>query len=340
MTSLSVPTPFLWRRFHSLTGIWITLFLIEHLLVNSQAGLFFGEGGLGFIHSVNGIKNLPYLSLIELTLLGIPFLSHMILGIQILFTSKINSYGDTGKDPYLPEYGRNRAYTWQRWTSWFLLFAILFHVIQMRFWEAPVAADTLTDQGVQTHYLIPVKKDLGLPTVAARLGVTLLDAEAIKAKKERFKQGTPVADPQGFSFQHIYTALQGIFSPSVPPVKQELSLAVQKTQIEEKWLLSLSSVHLGKDEVLAISPSFGTAELLLVRETFKNPLMIAFYSLFVLTAVFHAFNGLWTFLITWGVTLSEKSQRASLKLAQGLMVLVAFLGLIAVWGTYLVNLRY
>lgn len=35
-----LPSAFIWRRAHSLTGLWLVLFLIEHLLTNSQAALF------------------------------------------------------------------------------------------------------------------------------------------------------------------------------------------------------------------------------------------------------------------------------------------------------------
>jgi len=80
--------------------------------------------------------------------------------------------------------------------------------------------------------------------------------------------------------------------------------------------------------------------LLVVRETFKWPLMMVLYTIFVLSACFHAFNGLWTSLITWGVSLTERSQKMMRGLANTLMIVVAFLGLAAIWGTYWVNLRF
>jgi succinate dehydrogenase / fumarate reductase cytochrome b subunit len=48
---------------------------------------------------------------------------------------------------------------------------------------------------------------------------------------------------------------------------------------------------------------------------------------------------LWTFLITWGITLSPLSQNGAKKIALFLMGGVAFLGLIAIWGTYWINLK-
>ncbi len=45
-------------------------------------------------------------------------------------------------------------------------------------------------------------------------------------------------------------------------------------------------------------PNFATASLLVVRDTFKNPWMVIIYSIFVITACYHAFYGLWTASIT------------------------------------------
>ena len=57
------------------------------------------------------------------------------------------------------------------------------------------------------------------------------------------------------------------------------------------------------------------------------------------SAAFHAFNGLWVFLLHWGVVLSAKSQRWMAHVCMALFGLFAFLGLAAVWGTYWFNLR-
>ena len=90
---------------------------------------------------------------------------------------------------------------------------------------------------------------------------------------------------------------------------------------------------------MTVANSFGLAELLIVRETFKMPIMLALYTIFVLSACFHAFNGLWTFMISWGVTLTALSQVIMRRIAYALMAIVAFLGLAAIWGTYWINLK-
>src|ERR1700733_1131343 len=135
-----IPWAFVIRRLHSLTGLWLAAYLILHLFTNSQAAFLIGDDGSGFIHSVNSIHELPYLPIIEMTLLGVPILIHALWGIQYALSAKYNSFGNTGKTPYLPEYPRNRAFTWQRITSWLLVFGILAHIVHMRFIEYPVSA--------------------------------------------------------------------------------------------------------------------------------------------------------------------------------------------------------
>ena len=252
---------FFWRRFHSLMGLWLVIYLFEHLLINSLATFSLGEDGSGFIRMVNSLESLPYLRVVEVLLIGVPLLVHGVWGVRRALSARTNSVGFAGNEPALP-YGRNRAFTWQRLTSWILLFGILGHVAQMRFWDQP--------KELGPHaFAIEVSGDPGLPALAERLHVQLM--------------------PQG-----------------------------------DCWL--------------AVAPDAGTGMLLMVRDVFKSPWMMGLYAIFVLSAAFHAFNGLWTFLITWGVLLSVRSQRACLPLAWCGVALLAFWGLAAI-GCYWVNLR-
>jgi succinate dehydrogenase / fumarate reductase cytochrome b subunit len=41
-----------------------------------------------------------------------------------------------------------------------------------------------------------------------------------------------------------------------------------------------------------------------------QPLIMAFYVLGIFSAAFHLANGLWTFAIVWGITVSTRSQQA------------------------------
>lgn len=308
------PRSFLWRRLHSITGFFLVLYLIEHLFVNSQAALLFGSDGIGFVEAVNSIHKLPFLPLIEIGLLGVPILLHGGLGVAYLMQSKINTFNDDGTKPYLPEYSRNQAYTWQRITSWILLFAIVAHVIHMRFMEYPAYARN----GTEIEYMVRVRADDGLYTLAERLGFQIYTKEDIESLKSQYNN-TPI--DQNFSSN------------------KEKLVQNQHLEQQKEWILALEKRPLSQGEVIAGSTHFGMAELLMVRETFKMPLMIALYTIFVLTACYHAFNGLWTFLITWGVTLTVRTQRLSLYFSVFMMCLIAFLGLTAIWGSYWINLK-
>ena len=120
--------------------------------------------------------------------------------------------------------------------------------------------------------------------------------------------------------------------------REELLLQQNKKQ-QRNFQKSLETHSLGPGQVIAVTSEFGVAELLMVRETFKMPIMIALYTIFVLSACYHGFNGLWTFLITWGVSLTQRSQKIMRSFSTILMVLVAFFGLAAIWGTYWINLK-
>ncbi len=287
MSTMAIPRAFVWRRLHSLMGLWLVLFLCEHLLTNSQAALWLGDNGKGFVSLVNGLHNLPYLEVIELTLLGVPILIHMILGVKYLMTSKMNSGRSDGTTPSLP-LRRNRAYSWQRITSWILLICLTGHVVKFRFINYP---EHIELNGKMT-YLAPLSSDDGLPTVAQRLGVTLYDAQ-----------------------------MRG----------EEKNLQLAK---------ALQHYTLTPQRIVAATPDFGTIELLIVRNTFKQPIYLALYTIFVLSACFHAANGFWTFLITWGWVLKAAAQRTWTRVSALLMALLIFLGMAAIWGTYFFNLRH
>jgi len=209
MTSQIIPREFVWRRLHSLTGLWLVLFLIEHLLVNSQAALLLGDNAQGFVSGVNAIHNLPYLPLIEIFLLGVPIAIHGIWGVKYLFHAKFNSRGTNGTAPEM-KYGRNRAFTWQRLSSWVLLIGLILHVAKFRFIDYP---DSI-NQGENSYYFLPVSIDQGLYTVADRLGVKLYSADQItKERKEledRQDEQALVIASKTFSETNVYDYQQQV----------------------------------------------------------------------------------------------------------------------------------
>ncbi len=327
MAPPSIPNPFLWRRIHSLSGLWLVLFLILHLVTNSQAAF---NDGVGFIAQANSLEAIPYVRVIEILLLALPFAVHMIWGVKRLFMAETNSWPSDGSKPSLP-YGRNRAFTWMRLTSWVLLVGVILHVVHMRFLEYPWAVE----KDGQEYYMAKVGMDAGLYTLSERLHVSLYDAKRIaQASEEKpINQASVAINQPEVSF---FTGPKDeVFDAS-----KEKQLQSQQDYHEwQEWIAALQRKPIDDHHVIAVANNFGAASLLLVRESFKSPIMVALYSLFVLFTCYHAFNGLWTFLITWGVTLTEKSQRLALYLSTVLMLLIAFLGVTAAVGTYWLNLR-
>jgi succinate dehydrogenase / fumarate reductase cytochrome b subunit len=318
----SVSSTFIWRRVHSLMGLWLVLYLIIHLITNSQAALWFGDDGNGFVKMVNALETLPYLQVVETVLIGIPLALHGVWGVKRALTARTNSGGSDGSWPSL-KYERNRAFTWQRLSSWILLVGLIGHVAQMRFLDAPKKA--MGPEG--ERYFVKLDFDQGLYTLAARLHVSLFTAEdAASAGKEAKRMGSIGKMKLG----------DGAYSAD----EDSARVMVQRAQEEKAWLEMLGSFKLKCNQVVAVAKMPGTAFLLMVRDTFKSPVMAVLYTIFLLAAAFHAFNGFWTFLITWGMILSYRSQRAMLPVSVTGMLVLSFLGLAAIWCSYWVNLRY
>ncbi|WP_087971839.1 succinate dehydrogenase cytochrome b558 subunit [Oceanobacillus rekensis] len=72
----------------------------------------------------------------------------------------------------------------------------------------------------------------------------------------------------------------------------------------------------------------GNAELdySLMEGILTNPFMFWFYLIGVVSAVFHFANGLWSFLVTWGITQSPKSQQISTYACIVVFLVVSYLG--------------
>ncbi len=324
-----IPNAFIWRRLHSLLGLALVLFLIEHLLTNSQAALMIGDDGAGFIKSVNWIHGLPFLPAIEVGMLLIPFSIHILWGIKYLRTSKPNSWWGSGANPTLTSYPRNHAYTWQRLTSWFLIIAVGWHVWEMRFEQQPAKAKVKGEK----IFVQKVSLDDGLYTVARRLDVKLFDADAIAGEEKR------IALELLRSEDAPAPLLASLGETRFDPSRGEALIKEARKGEEHGWLEALKHKSLSEGEVMAVTPDFGTAILLMLRDTMKSPLTCIAYSLLVFAGVYHGFNGIWTWLITWGITLTPNSQLHAKRFSRALMLLFTALGLSAVWLTYFVNLR-
>lgn len=62
--------------------------------------------------------------------------------------------------------------------------------------------------------------------------------------------------------------------------------------------------------------------------------VVALYIVGIISVSFHLFNGLWNFLINWGITVSRHSQKISLILNMALCFLVSLIGVLSVLKFY------
>lgn len=68
----------------------------------------------------------------------------------------------------------------------------------------------------------------------------------------------------------------------------------------------------------------------MMADILSNPLALAFYIIGILSAIYHFTNGIWTFLITWGITVSAKSQQIVQYITIGAFIVLSFVGLRAI----------
>ena len=329
-----IPKEFIFRRLHSLMGLWFVLFLMEHLFTNSQAALFFGDGGKWFVNSVNFLRNLPYLHIIEIVLLGIPFTYHAIWGVYYMMSAKSNVHPAGGKKPSIQK-GRNIAYSLQRISAWILLLGTILHVVQMRFINYPYE---YRFDG-KAHYYAKYSVNSGLYATADRLGVKLYDEQDILRACRSLKNGDHKMELVLSRLKELKKEMsENGTTDQYNSELQSIYHSIEEHEGKCQHILGLQSRAISKNEVMAMSEDFGSMVLLGVRDTFQSLTICMLYTVFVLAAVFHGFNGLWTFLVTWGILLSKKSQNDSVYFCYGIMFLFGFLGLMAIWGTYFLNL--
>ena len=61
-----------------------------------------------------------------------------------------------------------------------------------------------------------------------------------------------------------------------------------------------------------------------------NPFMLGFYIVGILSATFHLSNGLWAFLVSWGITQSPQSQKIATYVTNILFVILSVVGVVAI----------
>ena len=68
----------------------------------------------------------------------------------------------------------------------------------------------------------------------------------------------------------------------------------------------------------------------MMEEIVSNPFMLGFYIVGILSATFHLTNGLWAFLVSWGITQSPQSQKIATYVTNILFVILSVVGVAAI----------
>lgn len=82
-----------------------------------------------------------------------------------------------------------------------------------------------------------------------------------------------------------------------------------------------------------VAASFGVeVNFQMMEKILSNPFMLLFYLLGVLSTTFHFANGLWSFLVSWGITVTPQSQRFSTYITLGIFIFLSIIGIRAIFA--------
>ncbi|GAE26161.1 succinate dehydrogenase cytochrome b558 subunit [Halalkalibacter wakoensis JCM 9140] len=68
----------------------------------------------------------------------------------------------------------------------------------------------------------------------------------------------------------------------------------------------------------------------MMANIFSNPFMIVFYIVGVIAATFHFANGLWSFAVSWGITVTPRSQKIATYVTMAIFFALTFVGIRAI----------
>ena len=140
-------TTFYLRRLHSLCGLVVLgFFIIEHIATNSvaMAGPAIFNGVMGMVEEIPK----PIFYAIEIGVYAIPILFHGLYGIYIALQANNN--------PRRFGYLRNWNFTLQRWTAWFLVVFLIWHVGYLRIYIKGVTGTPISFELLQNMFQNPV----------------------------------------------------------------------------------------------------------------------------------------------------------------------------------------
>lgn len=77
-----------------------------------------------------------------------------------------------------------------------------------------------------------------------------------------------------------------------------------------------------------VAAAFGAeVNFQMMQDILSSPFMFVFYLVGILSAIFHFANGLWSFMVSWGITQSPRSQVISTYVTLAVFVLLSIVGI-------------
>ncbi|MBU8905101.1 succinate dehydrogenase cytochrome b558 subunit [Desertibacillus haloalkaliphilus] len=68
----------------------------------------------------------------------------------------------------------------------------------------------------------------------------------------------------------------------------------------------------------------------MMADILSSPFMLVFYIVGVVSTTFHFANGLWSFAVSWGITVTPRSQQIATYVTLGIFVVLTFIGIRAI----------
>ncbi|SFB16779.1 MULTISPECIES: succinate dehydrogenase cytochrome b558 subunit [unclassified Bacillus (in: firmicutes)] len=76
-----------------------------------------------------------------------------------------------------------------------------------------------------------------------------------------------------------------------------------------------------------VAAAFGTkVNFDMMENILSNPFMFWFYIVGVISTIFHFANGLWSFMVSWGITVTPRSQKIATYVTLGIFVALSIVG--------------
>ncbi len=142
-----INTSFYLRRLHSLCGlVLLGAVLVEHIATNAAA-----LGGPAVFNGALEMMELipkPVFLTIEVVVYAVPILFHAIYGVYIALQANNNQTGYG--------YARNWKFTLQRWSAWYLVVFLIWHVGYLRIFTKGIQGIPISYELVQTYVSNPI----------------------------------------------------------------------------------------------------------------------------------------------------------------------------------------